>query len=195
MIATPNIQAALRDRANFGVWELVGIGPPTSGTSGTGVGFAGTGSSYVDSISGFTYKNVGTMASPNWTSSSGAIGVSRATYNFAIDGGAIGAIIPSISPVIPANAIVFGGIINVITAPTGAGASIALGTSAGSSSTALKAATVIANYTGLVALVPVWSAGSSFKMSAAGQIQLTVSGAALTAGKMDILVEYLLGSG
>jgi len=45
-----------------------GVGTPVNGTSGTGVGFAGPGSLYVDATVTTTklYINTNTMASPTW---------------------------------------------------------------------------------------------------------------------------------
>lgn len=66
MITTPNMFAALRDRVNAGIFDLVGSGAPTNGTSGSGAGFAGMGSFYTDTVTGNCYINLGTMASPTW---------------------------------------------------------------------------------------------------------------------------------
>lgn len=84
MITSPSIWAAMKDLAENGYWELIGSGAPTSGTSGSGAGFAGLGSMYRDSATGYTYKNTGTAASPTWSLSAlssiaGAVLVSSAT--------------------------------------------------------------------------------------------------------------------
>jgi hypothetical protein len=121
--------------------------------------------------------------------------MAKAVYNFAVDGGAVGAITPVISDTIPANAIVYGGLMNPTTALTSGGsATIAVGTTAGSSATALKAATAVASYTidAIMALVPVMTAATAFKMTAAGQINITVATAALTAGVLEIFVLYFV---
>lgn len=52
-----------------GLYE--GAGAPTSGTSGTGVNFAGPGSLYVDRTNSLLYVNVGTAASPSWAPAGG----------------------------------------------------------------------------------------------------------------------------
>jgi hypothetical protein len=86
-----------------------------------------------------------------------------------------------------------GGIINATTAPTSGGsATIAIGTTAGSSATSIKAATAIATFSAdsLVATVPVFTAASSFKMSAAGSISITVGTADLTAGVVEVSLFY-----
>lgn len=117
----------------------------------------------------------------------------KAIYDFSVDGGAIGLITPAKNGTIPDNAIIIGGIINPTTAPVGASATIAFGTSAGSSASALKAATAVATYTldVLLPTVPVWTAASAFKMTAAGLITMTIATTALTAGVIEITVFYI----
>ena len=48
--------------------RLEGAGAPTSGTSGTGHGWAAIGSLYTDYTNGALYVNIGTSASPTWKS-------------------------------------------------------------------------------------------------------------------------------
>jgi hypothetical protein len=117
----------------------------------------------------------------------------KAIYNFATDGGAVGAIIPSISDIIPANAIIFGALINSPTAVTSGGAAtISIGTSAGSGAATILAATGKASFS--IDAIQYFLAGTgpfgaaAFKMTAAGQINMTVAAAALTAGIVDITV-------
>jgi hypothetical protein len=118
--------------------------------------------------------------------------IAKAYYNFAVDGGAIGAITPALSDNIPAGAIMCYGWVNSVVAFVGATATIAIGTTAGSSATALLAATAVASYSldAIQALVPVIA--TPVKMTAAGQIKLTVAVAALTAGVAEIFVAYVL---
>lgn len=136
---------------------------------------------------------IGPNGGPAPAAGLGIMGVAHAIYSFAADGGAIGLITPAANALIPANAIVLGGIINPTTAPVGATATIAVGTSAGSSATSLKAATAIATYSidALLATVPVMTAATAFKMSAAGSITLTVAVAPLTAGVIEIFVYFI----
>lgn len=49
------------------VWIIQGAGAPTNGASGTGVGFAGPGSLYIDRTNANLYQNTNTKASPTWT--------------------------------------------------------------------------------------------------------------------------------
>ena len=118
--------------------------------------------------------------------------VARAQYSFAIDGGAISTITPALSDTIPANAIMVGGTINVTTAVTSLGsATVGVGTSAGSSATSILAQTAKASLTldALINAVPVFA--TPVKMTAAGQITVTVVAAALTAGIIEVFVYYV----
>lgn len=62
-----SISANLRQVADRDVWQIVDAGAPTSGTSGTGNGFAGPGSTYVNITTGAKYLNTNTKASPTWS--------------------------------------------------------------------------------------------------------------------------------
>ena len=59
----------LKQLLNNDVYYIVDAGAPTSGTSGTGAGFAGPGSTYTDITAtvGMLYINTNTKASPTWT--------------------------------------------------------------------------------------------------------------------------------
>lgn len=124
----------------------------------------------------------------------GGIFLAHFLYSFAVDGGAVGAIVPSISDTLPANAVVLGGAVNSSTAVTSAGAAtVAIGTTAGSSATSILAATGKASFT-LDAVLEDADVAAPFKLSAAGQIQLTVGTAALTAGVIEGWVMYVLAT-
>lgn len=123
-----------------------------------------------------------------------------AKYSFAVDGGAEAAIIPSVSDIIPANALVIGCFVVTDTTVTSSGsATIEVGTSAGSSASSLLAATGKSSFAAGdviygIPTLPTYSSGIvqpvAFVMSAAGQIQLTVGTAALTAGIVEVYVQY-----
>ena len=51
-----------------GTYLFSGSGAPVDGASGTGVGWAGRGSLYVNRANGTLFQNTGTVASPTWTS-------------------------------------------------------------------------------------------------------------------------------
>lgn len=122
----------------------------------------------------------------------------RARYDFAVDGGgAPGLITLAQSDTIPLGAILIGGWIRVETAFATATA-VGVGTSAGSSTVALVASTAIATLntgtvSGITTLVP--NRTTPVLMSAAGTITMTSTVAALTAGKVDVFVEYEMSLG
>jgi hypothetical protein len=116
----------------------------------------------------------------------GTGGILKCTYEFAVDGGAVGTL--NLPVTLPAGAIIYGGMIDVDTDPTSGGsATVALGLN---TNTDLLAATAIASITGRVAIVPVFTAASAVKLTAERTLKLTVAVAALTAGKMDIYLNY-----
>ena len=137
------------------------------------------------------------LVAPAATSGLGVVRTARAKYVFATDGGAISTITPAANSTIPDNAIIVGGIINAVTAPTSAGAAtLSFGTSAGSGAASLKGVTAIATFTidSLVATVPVWTAASAVKLTAAGSITMTIADFVLTAGVIEVTVFYIVAS-
>lgn len=201
-----NIWGGLKSLWQNALGPFALAGTPTNGTSGTLAGKAGVGALLLDYTNGALYINTGTKASPLWSSASGAVAAigglgnisnAKMTYDFATDGGAQGLITPTNSPTIPAKAIILGGAIDITTTLTSGGsATIALGTSAGSSATALKAATAVATWAAgvTVPVVPVFTAATYLKLTAAGRPTLTVATADLTAGKFDVNLVYVLGN-
>lgn len=151
------------------------------------------------------YQNVGSSAVPSWSAMGGAVPGSTGTgmlqyaqakYSFAVDGGAVSTITLAGNATLPANAIILGGTINVTTQLTSGGAAtVAIGTSAGSSTTSILGATAVASFTtGQLAMKPVFTAATYQKLSAAGQVTVTIATAALTAGVMDIILVYVVGA-
>ena len=120
------------------------------------------------------------------------IGVPRlahAKYVFSTDGGVIGLITLALTAVIPANAIIYKVLVNSTVAFVGAGASVAVGISAGSAANSLLTATAITSL-GLDAVVV--GVATPFKTTAAGNITITGSAATITAGELEIFVEYVV---
>lgn len=122
--------------------------------------------------------------------------MAKCVYDFSVVGGAISAInlrdgVDSGQPCkLPKDSIIRDVLIDVRTAPTSGGAAtIALGAAAAND---LKAATAIASYTGLVAGVPVGSAATAIRLAADTTITATIATAALTAGKLNVLIKYQL---
>ncbi len=145
----------------------------------------------------YCVPNTPGAAAGTWSSvGQGVRGVyaAHAVWSFATDGGAISTITPAINQVIPINAIVYGAIVNSTTALVGASGTIAVGTSAGSSTTSIKAATAVASYTtnAVLAGAPIFTAGSAFKMTAAGSITITIATTPMSAGVLDITVLYII---
>lgn len=125
------------------------------------------------------------------------IQVLRCSYNFATQGGAVGSVnlksaVDSKDCVLPAGAIIKQVLIDVITA----GTTSASGTMALTAQSAgdLKAALAAASYTGLVAGIPVGTAATMIKLTAARTLIGTIATGALTAGKWYVIVEYYISS-
>lgn len=150
------------------------------------------------------FTNTGTSALPVFTRGSTAnstangvnnFQVAHAIYSFATDGGAISTITPALGATLPNNAVIVAATINSTTAVTSAGsATVAVGTSAGSSTTSILAATGKASFTtdALLNGVPVFA--TPVKLTAAGNITLTVGTAALTAGIIEVFVFYTVAA-
>lgn len=120
----------------------------------------------------------------------------KCKYDFSVQGGSSAAAI-NLKAVdgsnceLPNKAIVWDAIIDVVTAPGSAGlATIAIGT--GQAANDLKAATAIASYSGVMAGVPVATAASSIKMTAARNPTMSIAVAPLTVGKFNVFIQYLL---
>ncbi len=127
--------------------------------------------------------------------------VAIATYDFAVDGGAVSTITPAKTVNLPSGAIILGAAVRVITKPDSAThtGTVAIGTSAGSSSTSVKAALVVSDATWnanaiSTPVAPVFTVASFVRLTAAGNITVTVATEALTAGKFDIFIFYVVGS-
>lgn len=116
----------------------------------------------------------------------GVGGCTITEYDFSTDGGAVGDI--NLSATLPKDAIVYDGMIDVITDPTSGGAAtIALRyESAGD----VLAATAIGSVTGQVKTVPDNSAANCIKLTAKRDLIMTVATAALTAGKLVVVLKY-----
>ena len=112
----------------------------------------------------------------------------RATWDFAVQGGTIGAI--TLNPTIPANIIILDGYYDVVTTFVGATNTVSLGFE---TTTDLLAATAIATYgtIGRHAVLPVDTAASSLKTTVARQLVITIATANVTAGKMFICLRTL----
>ena len=118
------------------------------------------------------------------------------TYDFDVDGGALGEHVlrgldGSTSGTLPDNAIVQQGVIDVLTTLTSATNNSNLSVTMQTASD-LKALTDISLLTSLQAMVPVDSAATMIKLTAARTVSLWVVSEGLTAGKLNILLRYIL---
>jgi hypothetical protein len=205
--------AILTNLVNNFVGLLTLTTDPVNGTSGSFAGKAGPGTVVINITTGVHFINIGTKASPLWFNSGGpvasgiaggnvggglaSVGNAKMTYSFAVDGGAIATITPTNSPTLPVGAIILGGVIDITTTLTSGGAAtIALGFGSGAQVAALKGATAVASWTaGLtLPLIPIFTAATYYKLTAAARMTLTVAAATLTAGVMDVNLVYVQGN-
>lgn len=120
----------------------------------------------------------------------------RATLDYSVLGGSSGSTLVLLDEggkpaLLPDNAIIKQVIFDVLTDPTGTGASISVG--AGGSTTNLKGATAVASWTGLVAGIPVSTAATSVKTSSEDTVKAAITGGDLASGKIDAYIEYFVG--
>lgn len=122
----------------------------------------------------------------------GAIRVARARYSFAADGGAIGTVALMGAALIPANAVILAGLVNVIAVPVGATATIALGVeAAGDLQTAAGVGAAPWSAIGWAYATQTFTTAPDVT-TAARDISMTIATAALTAGVFDVYVFYIV---
>lgn len=123
-----------------------------------------------------------------------ALLVGKMTYDFAVDGGAVGTITPATTCVIPDGAIVYQAITNVITAPTtGSTTTVAVQIqSANDLHTAASVAGAPWSTTGLKAATPVGTAATGIIMTADRTAKVVIGSADLTGGKFTTYILYML---
>jgi hypothetical protein len=125
----------------------------------------------------------------------GVVGCARAKYDFAVDGGGVSTITLATNATLPDNAVIIGGTINSTTACTSGGsATIAFGTSAGSSTTSLLTATAYTSFTLDAKLNSAATFAAPVKLTAAGSVTITIGTAALTAGVIEITLLYFVAA-
>ncbi len=124
----------------------------------------------------------------------GSVQVVRGRYDFAVDGGAVGDIDLTKSAVIPANAVILGGFIEVDTAPTSGGSATVAVKVEGANDIINAAAISGAPWStpGRKSVIPVFTGATTVKTTAARKIQATVATAALTAGVFDVVLCYIV---
>lgn len=112
----------------------------------------------------------------------------KAEYDFAVDGGDVGDI--SLGVTIPDNAIIASGFVEGITAVT-SGGSATVAIKLESAADVLNA-TAKGSFTA-TGVIPCTVAAAPFKLTAQRTVTITVATAALTAGKFNVWIEYLVG--
>jgi hypothetical protein len=123
------------------------------------------------------------------------LAVGKAIYDFAADGGAVSTITPKKTFTLPKNAVIVACIVNSTTAVTSAGSStMSIGTSAGSSAASLLAATGKASYSLNALINGAATFAAPVKMSAQGDITVTIAVAAQTAGVVEVEVFYYVAN-
>lgn len=118
--------------------------------------------------------------------------VARGDYSFATDGGAVGTIPLMGGTLIPAGAIILGGILEVTTAVVGAGASLGIQIEAAGDTVAVAAVSGAPWSTvGRKSIIPAFTGATVLKTTAARDISAVISAAVLTAGVFKVVVLYL----
>lgn len=118
----------------------------------------------------------------------------RAVYDFATQGGAVGTIALTGALGIPSGAIILGGVIDTTTAPTSLNSTATIAIQLNAANDLVTAAAVSGapwSTTGRKALIPVFTAATMVKATAARDISAVVAVEALTAGHFDVWVVYL----
>ena len=123
-----------------------------------------------------------------------AQGTCHFQYNFAVDGGAVGTIVPANNCVIPKGALITGCTMYASTAgTTSASGTLSIGISGtGGATNALLAATAAASITGVLQCAVVPQTASGFlHMTTAGAGEVAIATGALTAGIVDVWAYYV----
>lgn len=123
--------------------------------------------------------------------------VARATYDFAVNGGTIGA--KDLGVTLPAKAIILDGLVDVVTTCTTAGGDAGTMAIHVEGAGDIVAAVAVSDGTnpwdaGRHDIIPVGTAATSVKTSQARNITATIAGQAFTAGKFHVFLRYVVGS-
>jgi len=118
----------------------------------------------------------------------------QATYDFAVDGGTIGTI--PLGAAVPNNCIILGGIIDVQTTCTSAGADAGTGAIQCMAANDIVTATAISAGgniwdQGLHAIIPVFTAATAIKTTSAGSVGFVIGSQNWTAGKFTLTLFYV----
>ena len=118
----------------------------------------------------------------------------QGTYDFAVDGGTIGT--KPLGVAIPDKCIILGGIIDVQTTCTSAGADGGTGALQCMAANDIVTAIAISDVSnpwdqGLHAIKPLWTAATAIKTTSAGSIGFVIGGQNWTAGKFTLTLFYI----
>lgn len=117
----------------------------------------------------------------------------RAVYDFAVEGGAVGTIDLLGDTVLPAGVTILGGFVEVHTAVTSGGAGTLAISVEGAGDIVAAAAVSGAPWstTGRKSVVPVFTGASSVRTSVPRSVSAVIATAALTAGRVSIVLCYV----
>jgi hypothetical protein len=123
------------------------------------------------------------------------VGVLKCTYDFAVDAGAVGSINLKDQngelAVLPTGAIIKQVMVSIVTAFTSTGGTGTIALTANSAGD-LLAAVDADTLSGISSGIPVGTAATMVKLTAQRQLIMAIATAALTAGKADFYIEYVL---
>lgn len=111
-----------------------------------------------------------------------------ASYDFAVDGGAVGTITLRGDNTIPARSVITGGFIDIETAAASATGTIAI--QAEGAGDILAATAEAGLTTGRKSVVPAGTGATSVKTTVARSVQVVIATAAFTAGKFTVTLFY-----
>jgi len=116
----------------------------------------------------------------------------RVRYDFAVEGGVVGSI-DLAADTIPANSVILGGFVDVITPPTSGGAgTLGIGVESGADIVAAAAVSGAPwSTTGRKSVIPVFTGATSVRTTVARTIKGIIAAANLTAGVVDVYLAYL----
>jgi hypothetical protein len=117
----------------------------------------------------------------------------RAKYDFSVEGGAVGTIGLLGQTVIPANAVILGGFVQVVTPPTSGGAGTLAIQVEGANDIVAAAAVSGAPWStaGRKSIVPAFTGATTVKTTAARDVSAVIGTAALTAGVVEVFLAYI----
>jgi predicted RecA/RadA family phage recombinase len=189
---TKGVFDATKDASVFAVGDLVYWDDSTKKATSTVGANLLIGAAVLAALTGGATVRVNLFGVPGFSGQVNGVKVAHAYYDYAVDGGAT--CTPANSDTIPDNAVVFGGAINSIVAPTASGsATVSIGTAAGSAADSILTATAKASLTIDKVTVPT-AVATPFKMTAAGKINVTIATGPLTAGVIEVWVLYTVAS-